>query len=184
MKIIYYIFIVLFFTVCTSSPKNETEVLEENQTVVQSKTEEQPELMPPNVNKPVIHSDSLVAIKFINSYVDNLNRMKDAVEISVWVDSSQLVTRDFKKGLHEILRKAYQNEPEYGLGFDPILDAPDYPDEGFELVSYDRHSGYATIKGKDWEDFIVNLKIVEINGQLLVDGCGVINIPSDMRAER
>jgi len=71
-----------------------------------------------------------------------------------------------------------------GLGADPIFDAQDYPSKGFELESIDETTNYLTMKGKDWSEFKLTMKVVEENGKWLVDGCGIVNIPKDKRAAR
>jgi hypothetical protein len=40
------------------------------------------------------------------------------------------------------------------------------------------------VRGKDWKEFILVLKVVSQNDKWLVDGAGIINIPTDKRAER
>jgi hypothetical protein len=123
-------------------------------------------------------------LKFINDYVENSNKMTDKVDIIDWVNSNNLSTNNFKTELKKIIEDAYEKEPEVGLDFDPILDAQDYPDKGFELESLDEKTNYLTVRGKDWADFKLTIKIIEENGNWLVDGCGIINIPTDKRAER
>lgn len=71
-----------------------------------------------------------------------------------------------------------------GLDSDPILDAQDFPDKGFELVNCDSTAGFVTIRGKEWKDFILTVKVVDQNNKWLVDGAGVINIPVTKRARR
>ena len=123
-------------------------------------------------------------LKFINDYVENSNKMTDKVDIIDWVNSNNLSTNNFKTELKKIIEDAYEKEPEVGLDFDPILDAQDYPDKGFELESLDEKTNYLTVRGKDWADFKLTIKIIEENGNWLVDGCGIINIPTDKRAKR
>jgi hypothetical protein len=123
------------------------------------------------------------ALKFINSYVENLNNA-DPLILTDWMDSNNLTTKDFKVELKNIVDEAYKKDPEIGLGFDPIIDAQDYPDKGFELESFDEKTNYLTVKGIDWPEFKLTLKIIEENGNWLVDGCGIINIPNDKRAAR
>jgi hypothetical protein len=123
------------------------------------------------------------ALNFINSYVENFNKA-DRVVVTDWVNSNNLTTKDFKTELKNILDEAYKKEPEIGLDFDPILDAQDYPDKGFELESFDEKTNYLTVRGIDWLDFKLTMKIIEENGNWLVDGCGIINIPDGKRAKR
>lgn len=69
-----------------------------------------------------------------------------------------------------------------GLGFDPIFDAQDYPDKGFKIDKQD--STYVIVKGINWPDFRLSLRLTFEDRQWLVDGAGVINIPTNKRAKR
>jgi len=69
-------------------------------------------------------------------------------------------------------------DPELGLDEDPIFDAQNYPDKGFELAAFDSKTNYVVVKGKNWPDFKLTLKMVAENNTWLVDGCGLIKIPS------
>ena len=82
------------------------------------------------------------------------------------------------------MEEAYKIEPDLGLDVDPIFDAQDYPDKGFDLESFDRKTNFVVVKGKDWADFKLTLKMVLENENWLVDGCGIINIPKDKRIAR
>jgi hypothetical protein len=124
------------------------------------------------------------ALKFINGYVENANKMTSRVNIVEWVNSNNLSTNGFKSELKKIIDDAYKAEPEVGLDFDPILDAQDNPDKGFELEAFDENTNYLTVRGKDWQEFKLTMKIIEVNGKWLVDGCGIVNIPHDKRATR
>lgn len=124
------------------------------------------------------------ALIFINSYVKNVNKTKRAVGILDWVNSNKLSTAGFKKELQRIVDEAYENDPELGLEADPIFDAQDYPDKGFEIESFDETSNDLIMKGMDWADFKLTMKIKNENGAWLVDGCGRINIPHEKRANR
>ncbi len=76
------------------------------------------------------------ALTFINSYVDNCNKMKESIGVLEWINSNKLTTNSFKTELKRIMDEAYKLEPEIGLDADPIFDAQDYPDKGFELDSF------------------------------------------------
>ena len=115
------------------------------------------------------------ALTFINGYVDNCNKMNEAIDILNWVNSNNLSTNYFKTELKRILDEANEKEPGVGLDFDPIFDAQDFPDKGFELESADEATNYIVLRGKDWHDFKLTIKVVEENGVWLVDGCGIIN---------
>ena len=110
--------------------------------------------------------------------------MREAVDIREWVITSELVTDNFKTELVNMINEAFEREPDYGLGFDPILDAQDYPEEEFLLSNYDSTLSVATVNGKQWTSFVLNIKLTNQNDRTLVDGCGVVNIPEEHRAER
>lgn len=129
-------------------------------------------------------SDSNVALKFINAYAEICTPGRRVQSDTNWIERNQMLTDNFKITYKNLLDSARQGDPELGLGFDPIFDAQDFPDKGFELVNYDDKTGYVTVKGKDWTDFILVLKVVHADSKLLVDGSGVINISVDKRAKR
>ncbi|WP_421753229.1 hypothetical protein [Croceimicrobium sp.] len=122
-----------------------------------------------------------VALKFINDYLDFLNGPKSELAYVDWVDQRNDVTLGFKNELKRVLEEAERSDPEYGLGFDPILDAQDNPNE-FVLDTAD--SEYMTVKAKDWPGFKLTLKVKLVNTKWLVDGAGIINIPENKRIER
>jgi hypothetical protein len=71
-------------------------------------------------------------------------------------------------------------EPGYGLGFDPILDAQDNP-EKFEIVRKD--GSFLVVRGVDWPEFTVTMKLKLIGLQWLVEGCGIVNIPEEKKGK-
>ncbi len=122
------------------------------------------------------------ALNFINAYVENCNQLSQALDPVEWANASDLATTNFKSALKTMLDEAFAADPEMGLGADPIFDAQDYPENGFELESSEENSNYLTVKGIDWPDFKLTIKISEENGKWLVDGCGMVNIPDEKRA--
>ena len=124
------------------------------------------------------------AIAFLNAYVANCDKEKGMLSVEEWVSSSKLTTTRFKTELKKLLAEAYKEDPELGLDADPIFDAQDYPDKGFELDSFDSNTKYVVAKGKDWPDFKLTMKMVLENNNWLVDGCGTINIPTAKRSTR
>lgn len=122
------------------------------------------------------------ALSFINAYVENSNKLNKAVGMIDWVDANTLSTKAFKTKLKRIVDEAYKDDPELGLGFDPIVDAQDNPG-AFEIEHFDEKTNYLQLKGKDWPEFKLTLRIAEENGIWLVDGCGIVNIPAAKRAK-
>ena len=105
--------------------------------------------------------------------------MNKAISPIEWVKENLNATSNFKKQLEKLITEGYKNNPELGLGFDPIFNAQDYPEEGVELESLDTQTGYLIVRGKKWTDFKLTMKLKKENGAWLVDGCGIINIPKD-----
>jgi len=122
-----------------------------------------------------------VALRFINGYVEDCNKMNESKGVVEWVTASPDATANLKHELKALVDKSYEEDPEMGLDADPIFDAQDYPDAGFEVVSTDEKTGYVVVKGINWKEFTLTMKLVNENGKWLVDGCGVINIPVDKR---
>lgn len=134
-----------------------------------------------NSNDP----DPSIALQFINDYVAFSNeRGKAQLGLVEWVSKQTTVTEHFKKELRSIVEKAEKEDPELGLGFDPIFDAQDYPGNGFELDKLDNKTGYLIVKGIELEGHKVTMKIKLVNGSWLVDGAGIVNIPEGKRSER
>lgn len=134
----------------------------------------------------VSQKDSRVenALDFINAYNDNSSKLNKAVGTIEWVNANALTTREFKAALGKLIHEAYAIDPEMGLGADPIFDAQDSPTQGFELEYFDEKTNYLIVKGKDWPEFRLSMKVIEENGEWLVDGCGMVNIPNHRRIER
>lgn len=126
--------------------------------------------------------DFSVALNFINSYTKHcLSRNKKGPSTTTWVRLNNLLTPAFKTNYKTLVDGA---DPEFGLEFDPIFDAQDFPDKGFVILKTDASQGYVTVSGIGWKEFQVNLKIVQLNNKWLVDGAGFINIPENKRASR
>ncbi len=118
-----------------------------------------------------------IALNFINDYVKNANQTDGALPATLWADSSLYVTEGFKSSLKKLMDDAYAKDPVMGLGADPILNAQDYPEKGFELETFDQSSHRYMVKGIDWPDFTLTIKLAQQKGKWLVDGCGLVNMP-------
>ena len=53
-----------------------------------------------------------------------------------------------------------------------------------DIQAYDEQTNYLTVKGKDWPDFKLTMKMALENGKWVVDGSGIVNIPENEQAER
>lgn len=160
------------FNTETSSPSQKLEELQENSHSDLYESSEQ--------EKASDDQNYQAALDFINNYIETKNEL----EILEFVNTSPLASQNLRTALENIVIKAWEEHPKVGLGFDPLLDAQDYPSEGFELHEFNPESGDVLVKGIGWEDFKVRMKIVKEDGHLLVDGCGAVNIPEEKRAPR
>ncbi len=124
------------------------------------------------------------ALTFLNSYVANCNKMKDAVGFVDWVAASPLATQHLKAEIKRLNDEAYKREPIVGLDADPILDAQFFPDKGFEFDSIDYSGRYLYFKGKDMPEFTLCTMMIKENGKWMVEGSGIVNIPKGKRAKR
>jgi hypothetical protein len=122
--------------------------------------------------------DTDIALKFINDYTNIFSNSDSQSNIEKWISDNALVTDDFKTQYKLIIETAKREEPELGLGYDPILNAQDYPENGFIIIKSDT-DGFVTVQGKEWEDFKTIIKLRLIDKKWMVDGAGIINIPKD-----
>jgi len=122
------------------------------------------------------NSAEKIALDFINKYVEYCNNRNSEQELIEWISEQKNVTGNFKIELKRIISEAEKKEPELGLGFDPIFDAQDYPDDGFETEKFNKHSELVTVKAKNWSDYKLNIKVERKNEQWLVNGIGIINM--------
>nr|WKN37209.1 hypothetical protein K4G66_00615 [Tunicatimonas sp. TK19036] len=135
-------------------------------------------------NRVIASPSPEIALVFINDYIKFIDDGSSELTLVEWVKSQKTVTDNFKSELERIITEAKIQDPELGLGFDPILDAQDYPEKGFELHQQDTDSEFLIVQGIEWETFQLTMKIKESDGKWLVDGSGIINIPEEARIRR
>ena len=134
-------------------------------------------------NTDLQQADPQIALDFINAYLANDNSDHQRMEIREWVSQNALVTDQFKVELVDLISKAWERDPEYGLGYDPILMAQDSPEQ-FELSAFNAENGLVRVNGVRWKDFDLSLKVVLVDGKTYVDGCGEINMEPQYQVER
>ena len=114
-------------------------------------------------------------------YCNDRNSEQGLIE---WISEQQNVTENFKIELKRIITQTEKVEPELGLGFDPIFDAQDYPDNGFETENFNKQSELVTVKAKNWSDYKLNIKMERKNEQWFVNGIGIINMSEKERIKK
>ncbi len=122
--------------------------------------------------------DYSVAEQFINDYV-----VLESNDVEQWVQNHTLLSNNFKARYSALIDSARRAEPEIGLGFDPVVDGQDFPNQ-LSILEIDSLNGYVTLQGVDWEDFQLVMKVIYENNQSLIEGSGIINIPEGKQATR
>ncbi len=131
-----------------------------------------------NENKSTNNSMQKVALEFINDYVKNCDNMKEGLDVEEWVATHKSSSDLLKSELSRILKEADEKDPEYGLGFDPIFNAQDYPDKGFKLISFDSIKRIVVVGDKELDGFKLNIHMIKVNNVWKVNGIGIINTNS------
>ena len=119
-----------------------------------------------------------VAEQFMNEYVDFLlEEMKSDKDLFSWVDSRSDLTKEFIESWNLIFTggEAYEIEDEYELDYDPIIDAQDFPDDGFEVVDAFLEDTSVVLQGIGWETFKLKIFLKFEDGVWKVDGSGDVN---------
>ena len=132
-------------------------------------------------------TDSVVcefALRFANDYIRNAGNANKQQHDSVWLFENPSLSEEFKTEYRKLMDSANKADPDLGLGFDPILDAQDYPDKGFELKDCQPESGFITLQGKEWKDFHLVIKVINQENSWAIDGAGIINIPPDKQIKK
>jgi hypothetical protein len=111
---------------------------------------------------------SAVALAFINEYVKYCDNRKSESGTIKWIEDNKLLTTEFKKSYKGLVEEARKREPELGLGFDPIFDAQDYPDKGFEFLKFDSEE-YVMVRGIGWSSFTIVIKVRLVGDKWMVD---------------
>jgi len=158
MKTISLSLLILLLLSCNSANTNENEA---QQTLKEGVT------------------DYSVALNFINEYATESNNAilnHDSLWSPMnWINNNPSVSSNFKSKYNEVIKEE--------LDADPIFDAQDFPENGFEILSIDSVNKLVTVKGIDWE-MEVTLKVVNIGNKTLVDGSGLINVLENKRSKR
>ena len=155
-KLLSTLFLALLITACQDKETNKTTDATEQKS-----------------NLSDTFEGTAVAEKFINDYVANCNKMNEAVPTLDWIMANPDASPEFKKAAKKLIEDAYKDDPELGLGYDPIFNAQDYPEDGFIISSGE--PGKMTAEGKGMENFTVPMSAQKINGRWMVTLCGDIN---------
>ncbi|MEP2026098.1 MAG: hypothetical protein ABJH98_01795 [Reichenbachiella sp.] len=165
MKILITFLSIILISSCTNKPNSSKQKTEESPTETTETIE--------TGASALVTIDSTIAVLFINSYINDGGYV-DRVE---WINNSTLASDNYKTALTKLINDALKSDPEYGLGYDPILDAQDFPD-AYQLLEYNRATRTATVVGVGNDNFKQTILLKLIDGITMVDGCGSVNIPT------
>ena len=114
------------------------------------------------------------ALTFVNNYIKI--DASSPEDLESWFKSSNLVTESFKTAYKRVIDKGWEMDSELGLGFDPVINGQDRPDEGYELDYINDKDNYVFLKGKGQEQFKLAVKVIKKDNNWLVDGSGKVNM--------
>ena len=119
-----------------------------------------------------------VAEQFANQYITWMQSSSGA-EMSTrsWLVGNKLASDALLTQFEQLDKAAWQADPELGPGADLLLDAQDFPDDGFEFARCDAANHIVWLRGKSWQDFNVALRLVKHAENWQVDGMGAVNMP-------
>lgn len=121
------------------------------------------------------NTDTIVVTQFLNDYVALQNKRVSRDETMEWIKKNELLTSEFKDYYLKLQEDALKADPELGLDFDPILNAQDYPEEGFVISTFSSKTGEAVLIGKEWNTFNVTMQLQMKDGKCLINESGVIH---------
>lgn len=176
MKTLTILVILNFLISCNHPIKNKTKVISKvKNSLIENKK-----------STSILYYDYSVALDFINEYTENCNKVigdtNNKWNENDWIQNNKSISKEFKLKYTSIIENGFKDNPKRGLDFDPIFDAQDFPDIGFTIYEVDTIKHYVKVKGTDWPEFKLTIKVINKNNTTLVDGVGYVNMPkSTMR---
>ena len=111
-----------------------------------------------------------LALKFVNGYVKDCSSDNPLGVEGYVKELSVGLTQQFKDELKTILSEE--------LDADPILNAQDIFESGYKLRESNALTGEVTLVSVFYK-IVVHVKLIELDGKTLIDGCGIINMPKE-----
>jgi hypothetical protein len=111
-----------------------------------------------------------VVDSFYASYIAAMIKMEDSDKV---VQKSPQLSPGLKKAYAKLVGDALKENPESGLGYDPIVCGQDFPDAGFAVksVTLKESTGSAVVSSKDKNfDHSIPVTLVKVDGKWLING--------------
>ena len=118
-----------------------------------------------------------VVNSFYASYVTAMTKRENGEKV---VQKSPQLSAGFKKAHAALMRKAWKENPESGLGYDPIVCGQDFPDAGYAVTSItlEETKGSAVVSSKD-KTFknTIRVSLIKLDGKWLINGIEKLQAP-------
>lgn len=112
---------------------------------------------------------SKAAEVFLNAYINQ----DDNLSARDWLEASGLTTNAFLAAYDALLSEAYRENPDYGLGYDPITQSQDTPDR---YIATHCEGNKVHLEGKAYPQFTADVSLVEVDNVWLVNESGSVSI--------
>lgn len=115
------------------------------------------------------------AITFINSYVSFIEGNSNEFPPYAWVQKNALLSNEFKAAYKKTIEAGYLEDPELGIGYDPILNAQDIPgSKGYMAISCSPEKHTVELQDKENKAFINAVELTYVDGKWLITSIGSI----------
>lgn len=131
--------------------------------------------------------EAQVAAGFMNrylAYLEDVVERRSEQSVSDWLAADGQAAPEFVAAYRQLEAEGYAHDPEMGWGVDLLLDAQDHPDQGFALAACSEEPGVVILRGVDWPQFEVAVRVSPSAQGNQVLGAGLVNVPEHARASR
>ncbi|UUY06987.1 hypothetical protein LRS11_14205 [Pseudomonas sp. J452] len=127
--------------------------------------------------------DAELAVAFMNQYLALIVETPER-DVTQWLREQPLASAELAAAYAAEQARGRAIDAEMGWGVDLLLDAQDSPDQGFTLAQCGPAPDHVQLRGIDWTEFRVTLRLADTPHGRRVAGAGRINIGEAERAPR
>ncbi len=131
--------------------------------------------------------EAQAAVGFMNrylAYLEDVFERRSEQSVADWLAADGQIAPEFVEAYRQLEAEGYAHDPEMGWGVDLLLDAQDHPDQGFALAACSEEPGVVLLRGVDWPQFEVAVRVASSAQGSQVLGAGLVNVPEHARASR